>query len=77
MANAAKMLGFLDLAGNWEPSLRSVICGVIGAGWGIAGFCPGPALVGLDIGLLKAIIFVAAMLAGMAVYELTERRCGG
>ncbi|MTV36902.1 DUF6691 family protein [Duganella radicis] len=114
MANPAKVLGFLDLAGAWDPSLMLVMCGAIGVGffaffwakkqqttllgfemklpsatkidrrliggsimfgvgWGIAGFCPGPALVGLGMGLPKALIFVAAMLAGMGIYELIER----
>jgi uncharacterized membrane protein YedE/YeeE len=43
-----------------------------GAGWGIAGFCPGPALVSLLAGQAKAWIFVAAMLAGMAIFEVLE-----
>ncbi|MGN6529951.1 MAG: DUF6691 family protein [Burkholderiaceae bacterium] len=45
-----------------------------GVGWGIAGFCPGPALVALGMGLPKAAVFVLAMLAGMGLYELLERR---
>jgi uncharacterized membrane protein YedE/YeeE len=47
---------------------------VFGIGWGLAGFCPGPALAALGAGYGKAAAFVAAMLAGMAVYELAERR---
>ena len=47
---------------------------LFGIGWGIAGFCPGPALVALGMGELKALAFVAAMLAGMGLYELLERR---
>ncbi len=115
MANPAKVLAFLDLAGNWDPSLAFVMGGAIlvgvfafaiarrrtvsllglqmrmptatqvdrrlvgggllfGIGWGIAGFCPGPALVALGMGELKALVFVAAMLAGMGLYELLERR---
>lgn len=118
MANPAKVLGFLDLAGAWDPSLIFVMAGAIavgffaflwaksrkttllggemklpaatridrrliigavmfGAGWGLAGFCPGPALVGLGMGLPKAMLFVAAMLAGMALYELFNRPRGG
>ena len=46
---------------------------VFGAGWGLAGFCPGPALVAVGTGSIKAMIFVAAMLTGMAVFELIER----
>lgn len=58
---------------------RRLIIGAVmfGIGWGIAGFCPGPALVGLGMGLPKALIFVAAMLAGMALYELLDRPRGG
>ena len=115
MADPAKVLGFLDLAGNWDPSLAFVMGGAIlvgvfafnfarnrtasllglqmrlpaatqvdrrlvgggllfGIGWGIAGFCPGPALVALGMGEQKAMVFVAAMLAGMALFELLERR---
>ncbi len=44
-----------------------------GAGWGLAGFCPGPALVSLGAGEVKAAVFVLAMLAGMALFELAER----
>lgn len=47
---------------------------VFGLGWGMAGFCPGPALVSLGSGQFKAAVFVAAMLAGMAVFEQIERR---
>ena len=115
MANPAKVLGFLDLAGRWDPSLAFVMAGAIavgviafavartrtrsflgaemklstarhidrrlivggllfGIGWGVAGFCPGPAVVALGMGESKAVIFVAAMLAGMGVFELLERR---
>ena len=118
MANPAKVLSFLDLTGNWDPSLAFVMAGALfigffaflyaarrkttllgkelklpsstkidrrlvlgsilfGAGWGLAGFCPGPALVGLAMGLPEALVFVVAMLAGMALFELIERRCGG
>jgi len=115
MANPAKVLGFLDLAGAWDPSLALVMAGAVavgsiafavagrrptsligakmklpstrridrrlvlgstlfGMGWGIAGFCPGPALVALGLGNVKAAVFVAAMLAGMGVFEWLERR---
>lgn len=115
MANPDKVLSFLDLAGDWDPSLALVMAGAIavgliaftlikgrthsllgaplrlpvkkdldnrlimgslgfGVGWGLAGFCPGPALVALGTGAPKAIVFVAAMLAGMALYELLEKR---
>jgi uncharacterized membrane protein YedE/YeeE len=115
MANPAKVLGFLDVAGAWDPSLalvmaaavgvglvafgvagrrtqsllgeemrlsptgridRRLLAGsaVFGVGWGLAGFCPGPAVVALGMGLQPAAVFVAAMLAGMAVFEILERR---
>lgn len=114
MANPAKVLGFLDLAGPWDPSLALVMAGAIavgvvgfafagrrarswlglpmrlpsnraidgrlvagallfGAGWGLAGFCPGPAVVALGAGYWQAGVFVAAMLVGMAVYEVAGR----
>lgn len=44
-----------------------------GAGWGLAGFCPGPALVALGAGQVKAVVFVAAMALGMFVFEALER----
>jgi uncharacterized membrane protein YedE/YeeE len=113
MANPAKVLGFLDLAGRWDPSLAFVMGGAIavavvgfalagrrpttllgtpsllpttrviderliggallfGVGWGLAGFCPGPAFVALGAGHAKALVFVAAMIAGMLVFEAIE-----
>lgn len=42
---------------------------IFGAGWGIAGFCPGPAVAALSLGLPPAILFVAAMLAGMVFHD--------
>ena len=45
-----------------------------GIGWGLAGFCPGPALAALGAGYGKAAAFVAAMAAGMALFEIAERR---
>ena len=42
---------------------------IFGTGWGIAGFCPGPALVSLGSGQLKALVFVIAMLLGMVICE--------
>jgi uncharacterized protein len=46
---------------------------LFGIGWGLAGFCPGPALVALASGADKAAIFVAAMLGGMVVYHAADR----
>lgn len=115
MADPAKVLGFLDLAGAWDPSLAFVMAGAIavaavafavarkrtvsflgaamnllktrridrrlvagslmfGSGWGVAGFCPGPGLVALGMGEIKALVFVVAMLAGTGLYEVLERR---
>ena len=54
---------------------RLVLGGLLfGIGWGLAGYCPGPALVSLAQGGTKPLIFVAAMLAGMALYEILDRR---
>ncbi|WP_085632458.1 DUF6691 family protein [Pseudomonas sp. R16(2017)] len=93
MANPAKVLGFLDLAGEWDPSLALVMVGAIGAaalpmawarrhpvallgffgvGWGLAGLCPGPALVLLPGGDWQAWLFVAAMLGGMLLFSGIE-----
>jgi uncharacterized membrane protein YedE/YeeE len=47
---------------------------VFGVGWGVAGFCPGPGLVALGMGELKALVFVLTMLLGMGTFELLERR---
>ena len=46
---------------------------LFGIGWGVAGFCPGPALVALGMGNGKALVFVAAMLIGMGLFERFER----
>ena len=114
MTDPAKVTGFLDLAGLWDPSLAFVMGGAIlvgaiafhvaarrersllgepmrlpvatpidrrlvlgslafGAGWGLAGYCPGPALASLATGGAKPVIFTAAMLAGMGIFELLER----
>jgi uncharacterized membrane protein YedE/YeeE len=115
MFNPAKVLGFLDIAGQWNPSLIFVMAGAIsigffafrmakkrgktwlatplylpdnnvidarlilgsilfGVGWGVAGICPGPALVLAGSGYTEGIIFVMAMLAGMAIFEQLEKR---
>jgi uncharacterized membrane protein YedE/YeeE len=115
MADPSKVIGFLDVAGRFDPTLlvvmasalavsaaayaiarrrtagllgrsfdlpasgkldRRLIAGalVFGIGWGIAGVCPGPAFVVLGAGRIEGVVFVAAMLAGMAVFALLERR---
>ncbi|MFO1414593.1 MAG: DUF6691 family protein [Burkholderiales bacterium] len=119
MMNPAKVLGFLDVAGHWDPSLAFVMGGAVtvglGAfalarrrtqsllgtpmqlatpgpidarlvagsivfriGWGLAGLCPGPALVAAGAGYAKAAVFVLAMVAGMLAFEAAEgTRRGG
>ena len=115
MTDPSKVIGFLDLAGPWDPSLALVMGGAIavgacafavagkrsrtllggalqlpvarqidrrlvggallfGMGWGLAGFCPGPALVSMAAGQPKALLFVVAMVMGMALFEWAERR---
>lgn len=120
MADPSKVMGFLDLAGSWDPSLAFVMGGAIlvgaiafrfgargktsllgepmrlptavaidrrlvlgsftfGIGWGLAGYCPGPALASILAGSMKPVLFVGAMVAGMALFELSEtyaRRAG-
>ena len=72
----ASLLGLqMRLPSATQVDRRLVAGGLLfGIGWGIAGFCPGPALVALGMGEQKALVFVAAMLAGMGVFELLERR---
>jgi uncharacterized protein len=115
MTDPAKVQGFLDLAGQWDPSLAFVMGGAIlvgmlvfpfaakrerallgdimrlpsatqidrrlvfgglafGAGWGLAGFCPGPALASLASGRSEVLLFTGAMLVGMGMFEILERR---
>ena len=56
---------------DWDARLvgGSVLFGI---GWGLAGFCPGPAIVALGLGQGKAVLFVVAMLGGMMVFEGVE-----
>jgi uncharacterized membrane protein YedE/YeeE len=109
MMNPAKVIGFLDVAGNWDPTLAFVMGGALlvaapayrmilgrehpslasgfslptktgldrplilgsalfGVGWGLVGFCPGPAVAAVVTGLPAVLGFVAAMLAGMALH---------
>lgn len=115
MTDPGKVIGFLDLAGVWDPSLAFVMGGGVlvgvfgftvakkrtnsllgsamhlptsrdierrlvlgsltfGAGWGLAGFCPGPAIVAMGAGESKAALFVVFMIAGMLVFEGLDRR---
>lgn len=115
MTNPAKVIGFLDITGLWDPSLMFVMGGaaaigffgfqfaksrresffgrvinlndfksidvrlivgaaIFGMGWGLSGFCPGPAIVSIGTGEWKAILFVVAMMIGMVLQALYERR---
>lgn len=66
--------GAIQLPRANEIDRRLVLGSLLfGVGWGLAGFCPGPALVSLAAGQSKAVVFVLAMLAGMIVYELADR----
>lgn len=117
MTDPSKVIGFLDLAGRWNPSLGFVMGGAIlvgffafrlaagrdqsllgdvmrmptvtqidrrlvlgglafGIGWGLAGYCPGPALASLASGGSKPLIFSAAMIVGMLIFEFLERLPG-
>jgi uncharacterized protein len=105
MSNPAKVIGFLDITGNWDPSLMFVMIGALavafvsfkwalkrpapilddgfhvskrreidkplllgaglfGIGWGMTGYCPGPAVSGLGLGTLEALVMVASIYAG-------------
>jgi len=97
MANPRKVLDFLDIAGNWDPSLLLVMGGAVavtavafrpllkrkpmdfktrvdaplvagaalfGIGWGIGGYCPGPALTAISNLSVEILVFVPAMIAG-------------
>ncbi|MBV6324386.1 YeeE/YedE family protein [Duganella violaceipulchra] len=64
----------VQLPASADVTLRLVLgSAAFGVGWGLAGFCPGPALVALGAGYPKAIGFVAAMVAGMGLFEIFER----
>ena len=67
--------GAMQLPSSRDIDRRLVIGGLVfGAGWGLAGFCPGPALVSVGAGHVQAMVFLVAMLAGMAVHELSAQR---
>jgi uncharacterized membrane protein YedE/YeeE len=109
MVNPARVQAFLDVAGNWDPTLMFVMgaallpsaiaylvrrrmrrpllgerfsipesrtldrplllgAALFGIGWGLVGFCPGPAVAGLVLGAWQNWLFVGAMLAGMVLH---------
>jgi uncharacterized membrane protein YedE/YeeE len=115
MSNPAKVIGFLDITGSWDPSLALVMAGALavfgtvywsirrpgapliaerfvaptetridrpllagslmfGVGWGLSGFCPGPAIVSTTFGNPLVWLFVAAMIAGMLLYRFLSGR---
>jgi uncharacterized protein len=110
MTQPARVIGFLDFAGRWDPSLAFVMSGAVvtyavlfrlvrrrkrpmlaaafsiptrrdvdgrllagaalfGVGWGLAGYCPGPGIVSLAAGTAPVVVFVTAMVAGMAIAD--------
>jgi uncharacterized membrane protein YedE/YeeE len=66
--------GVLRFPTNTDIDKKLIVGSLIfGAGWGMAGFCPGPALVSMADGQPKALVFVLAMLVGMVGFELMDR----
>ena len=66
--------GVMRFPTNMDIDKRLVLGSLLfGAGWGLAGFCPGPALVSMADGQPKALLFVVAMLVGMVGFELMDR----
>lgn len=66
--------GALYLPKATQIDKRLVIGGLtFGAGWGLAGFCPGPGIVSMASGEWKAAVFVGAMVVGMVIFEVAER----
>lgn len=115
MTDARRILGFLDVTGDFDPTLAFVLGGAVmttlllfrpvlrrgrplfatdfrlptlrdvdarlvlgaalfGIGWGLAGYCPGPALAGLGAGATEALWFVPALVAGIVIQRLSARR---
>ena len=111
MINPARVLAFLDITGQWDPTLAYVMGGALvpsaigywavrsmarpimaeefcipqnrnldrnllagaalfGAGWGLVGLCPGPAIAGLAFGLWQLWLFTVAMLIGMIIHRV-------
>lgn len=115
MTQPQKVIGFLDLFGNWDPSLIFVMAGAIavhlvsyriirkrkspllsmkwhvptkteitpalvlgavifGIGWGLAGFCPGPAVTALASLSVKPLVFVISMIFGMLIFRELDKK---
>ncbi|WP_271204529.1 YeeE/YedE family protein [Methylopila jiangsuensis] len=115
MLDPQRVRGFLDIFGDWDPSLAFVLGGAVavasvgvqiarrmnrpafdddfhlpatrpidgkliagaamfGVGWGMAGLCPGPAVASISLGVPKTLVFLAAMLAGMAMHDRNSFR---
>jgi uncharacterized membrane protein YedE/YeeE len=115
MIDPQRVIGFLDVAGDWDPTLVFVMGGAVavtlvtfrlilrrpvpllggkfyvptrqdidrplvlgaalfGVGWGLGGYCPGPAIAALALGSVNPAIFVVAMVLGSQLYRILERR---
>ncbi|MEO1522346.1 MAG: DUF6691 family protein [Cyanobacteria bacterium J06633_2] len=115
MIDRDRVLGFLDVAGNWDPTLLFVLGGAVGVtvitfrfvlrlphpllsktfylptkksidmslilgavifgvGWGIAGYCPGPGIAALVLGIWNPILFMAACVAGSLLGRIVLTR---
>lgn len=73
--STALLGGAMQIPTSREIDRRLVMGGLVfGIGWGLAGFCPGPALVSAGAGHVQAMVFLVAMLAGMAVHEFSALR---
>jgi uncharacterized membrane protein YedE/YeeE len=60
----------MEIPSNTVIDARLIGGGVLfGAGWGLGGFCPGPALVAMSAGVGSATVFVVAMLVGMVLHD--------
>lgn len=111
MINPNKIINFLDVTGNWDPSLAFVMLGAVlitwlgyrfvlrkprpqltekfllpekkeldvrlflgsaifGIGWGLGGYCPGPAITALGLGIMDAVYFVIGMIISALIYEM-------
>lgn len=113
MTQPHKVVNFLDIFGNWDPSLMFVMGGAVmlhmityrivrkkdhpllvdkwhvpvknqitkpliigallfGMGWGLAGFCPGPAIVSIVSLELNSLLFVGSMLLGLGLFKILD-----